>query len=114
MSSFYKGTFLLIITAFFGECIEFIINMIMARELGEHGLGLFMTVLPTIFLIVLLATFELPTSISKFIAEKDSEHHLSMLQQVLKWTIIFTIFLTIIASIIIPFIPIFNSYHPLL
>lgn len=114
MSSFYKGTFLLIVTAFFGECIEFIINMVMARELGEHGLGLFMTILPTIFLIVLLATFELPTSISKFIAEKDSKYHLSMLQQVLKWTIIFTIFLTTIASIIIPFIPIFYDYHPLL
>jgi stage V sporulation protein B len=114
MSSFYKGTFLLIVTAFFGECIEFIINMVMARELGEHGLGLFMTILPTIFLIVLLATFELPTSISKFIAEKDSKYHLSMLQQVLKWTIIFSIFLTTIASIIIPFIPIFYAYHPLL
>ncbi|KAB7672506.1 polysaccharide biosynthesis protein [Bacillus sp. B1-b2] len=114
MSSFYKGTLLLIVTAFFGECIEFLVNMVMARELGEHGLGLYMTILPTIFLIVLLASFELPTSISKFIAEKDSNYHVGMLQQVLKWTIIFTIVLTIIASIVIPFIPMFKSYHPLL
>lgn len=112
MSSFYKGTFLLIITAFFGECIEFLINMVMARELGEQGLGMFMTILPTIFLIVLLATFELPVSISKFIAEKDTKYHYSMLQQVIKWTIIFTIILNIIATIVIPFIPIFHSYHP--
>ncbi|MFT8319679.1 MAG: polysaccharide biosynthesis protein [Bacillus sp. (in: firmicutes)] len=114
MSSFYKGTFLLIVTAFFGECIEFLINMVMARELGEKGLGLFMTVLPTIFLIVLLASFELPISISKFIAERDAKYHQSMLQQVIKWTIIFTIVLTIIAAIVIPLVPIFQSYHPIL
>ncbi|MGP7818317.1 polysaccharide biosynthesis protein [Niallia sp. 01092] len=114
MSSFYKGTFLLIVTAFFGECIEFLINMVMARELGEKGLGLFMTVLPTIFLIVLLASFEMPVSISKFIAEKDAKYHQSMLQQVIKWTIIFTIILTIIAAFVIPLIPIFQSYHPIL
>lgn len=114
MSSFYKGTLLLIVTAFFGECIEFLINMVMARELGEQGLGLFMTVLPTIFLIVLLASFELPVSISKFIAEKDSVYHHSMLQQVIKWTIIFTIVLTIVAGFVIPFIPIFQDYHPIL
>ncbi|WP_445489911.1 polysaccharide biosynthesis protein [Niallia sp. 03133] len=114
MRSFYKGTFLLIITAFFGECIEFLINMVMARELGEKGLGLFMTVLPTIFLIVLLASFELPISISKFIAEKDAKYHQSMLHQVIKWTIIFTIVLTGIAAVVIPLVPIFQSYHPIL
>ncbi|GKU84436.1 polysaccharide biosynthesis protein [Niallia sp. NCCP-28] len=114
MKAFYKGTVLLIVTAFFGECMEFLINMVMARELGEKGLGLFMTVLPTIFLIVLLASFELPISISKFIAEKDAKYHQTMLHQVIKWTIIFTIFLTILAAVIIPFVPIFHSYHPML
>lgn len=45
--------------------------MILARELGEHGMGLYMSVLPSIFLVVVIASLELPISISKFIAESN-------------------------------------------
>ena len=88
MNSFLKGTILLIAAAFIGECVEFFINMVLARELGENGLGMYMSILPTVFLIVLLASFEMPVSISKFVAEKDKRIHQSMLSHVLKWTII--------------------------
>ena len=54
--------------------------MVLARELGEKGLGMYMSILPTVFLIVLLASFEMPISISKFIAEKDKRIHQSMLK----------------------------------
>ncbi|WP_141430568.1 polysaccharide biosynthesis protein [Bacillus sp. 03113] len=113
MSSFYKGTFLLVIMAFFGECIEFIVNMVLARELGEHGLGMYMSILPTIFLIVLLASFELPISISKFIAEKDKKYHLSMLKHVIQLTIMITAILMVVTIFSMPFISIFGQYHRL-
>lgn len=32
--------------------------MILARELGEHGMGLYMSVLPSIFLVVVIASLE--------------------------------------------------------
>lgn len=111
MSSFYKGTLLLIVTAFFGECIEFLVNMVLARELGERGLGMYMSILPTIFLIVLLASFEFPIAISKFIAERDRKYHLGMLRHVIHLTIIFTTVLTLAAAILIPHVPIFHQYH---
>lgn len=114
MSSFFKGTIVLIIATFFGECIEFVTSMVLAEELGERGLGLYMSILPTIFLIVLLASFELPISISKFIAEREERFHRSMLQHALKLTIIFTTVMIVIAMILIPFMPAFNNYHPLL
>ncbi|HYK74350.1 MAG TPA: multidrug transporter MatE, partial [Pseudoneobacillus sp.] len=56
MKTFFKATLLLAITAFIGECIEFFINLILAKELGGKGLGLYMTILPTIFLILTLAS----------------------------------------------------------
>ncbi|MCQ6275190.1 oligosaccharide flippase family protein [Bacillus sp. V3B] len=113
MNSFFKGTFLLIVAAFVGECVEFVTNMVLARELGEKGLGMYMAVLPTVFLIVLLASFEMPISISKFIAEKDKRIHRSMLKHVLKWTIILTCILMVVVSIILPFVPVFDQYHPI-
>ncbi|KAB2336048.1 polysaccharide biosynthesis protein [Cytobacillus depressus] len=114
MNKFFKGTLLLAVAAFAGECIEFLVNMVLARELGERGLGLYMSILPTIFLIVLLASFELPISISKFIAEKDKKYHYSMLNHVIKWTIIFTMILVPLTIVIIPFISVFDQYHPYL
>ncbi|WP_066295781.1 polysaccharide biosynthesis protein [Bacillus sp. FJAT-29937] len=114
MNKFFKGTLLLAVAAFAGECIEFVVNMVLARELGERGLGLYMSILPTIFLIVLLASFELPISISKFIAEKDKKYHFSMLNHVIKLTIIFTAILLPLAIVIIPFISVFDQYHPYL
>lgn len=113
MNSFFKGTFLLIVASFVGECVEFITNMVLARELGEKGLGMYMAVLPTVFLIVLLASFEMPISISKFIAEKDKRIHRSMLKHVLKWTIILTCVLMAVVSVVLPFVPVFDQYHPI-
>ncbi len=114
MNKFFKGTLILALAAFVGECIEFLVNMILAQKLGERGLGLYMTLLPTIFLIVLLASFELPVAISKFIAEQDKKYHQSMLKYVIKWTVLFTSVLTLLAIFILPFVSIFEGYHPYL
>lgn len=58
MNRFVKGIILLSIAALFAECLEFVVNMILARELGEHGMGLYMSILPTIFLIIVIASLE--------------------------------------------------------
>jgi stage V sporulation protein B len=112
MAIYYKSIFFLAVTAFLGEGIEILVNMILARELGSHGLGLYMTILPTIFLIVLLASFELPVSISKFIAERDERFHRNILHHAITLTITFTIILFLAGTALIPFVPIFNGYHP--
>ncbi|MDV2887807.1 multidrug transporter MatE, partial [Alkalihalophilus pseudofirmus] len=63
MAIYYRGFLFLVVTAFLGEGIEILVNMILARQLGSHGLGLYMSIFPTIFLIVLISSFELPVSI---------------------------------------------------
>ncbi|MFB7302546.1 polysaccharide biosynthesis protein [Heyndrickxia sporothermodurans] len=112
MSTFFKGTFLLVVVAFIGECVEFLINMVLANELGEVGMGLYMSILPVIFFIVVLASMELPVSISKFIAEKEEKYHFSMLQHAIRFTVLFTIVLVIATILVLPILPVFNHYHP--
>lgn len=113
MDILYKGVFFLAASAFLSESIEFLINMILARELGKHGLGLYMSILPSIYLIVLLSSFELQVSISKFIAEKEGRYHRSILHHAIVIAVIFTCVLLLLSMGVLPFVPIFNSYHPL-
>lgn len=112
MAIFYRGVFYLALSAFLGESIEFLVNMILARELGKHGLGLYMSVLPSIFLVMLLSSFELHVSISKLVAEKDSRYHRNILHHAIVIAIVFTSVLLLLASAILPFVPVFHSYHP--
>lgn len=112
MNMIFRGTLMLILAAFVSECVEFLVNMTLARELGERGMGLYMTILPTVFLIFLLSSFEMPISISKFIAEKEAEFHRSMLAHALRLAIILTCVLFILAMFILPFVPVFDAYDP--
>lgn len=113
MNSFFKGALLLIIAAFIGECIEFLVNIVLARELGEEGLGLYMSILPTIIFVVVLASIELPISISKFVAEKEQIFHHSMLMHALRFASVCTVVFVGISVWLLPMIPVFNRYHPL-
>jgi stage V sporulation protein B len=112
MKTFIRAVLILAVTAFIGECIEFIINMVLAKELGEKGLGEYMSILPTIFLVVVLASLELPISVSKLVAEKDEKYHRSILSQITRFAIILTTFFMIAAMIILPLISVFDEYHP--
>lgn len=114
MKTFFKGALLLVIAAFLSECLEFVINMVLARELGDEALGRYMSILPTIILIVVLASIELPISISKFIAEQDKKYHLNMLQHTLRFTLLFTIIFVLLVTVVLPFIPVFDRYHPMI
>ena len=114
MNTFFKGMSVLVIATFLGEVMEFLVNMILARELGESGMGHYMTILPTIFLIMMLASFELPVSISKLVAEKDETYHRSMIGHAIRLAVIFTAVLFIAAALVLPVLPVFKDYHPLL
>ena len=112
MAIFYKGILFLALSAFLGEGVEFLVNLILAKELGKHGLGLYMSILPSIYLLVLLSSFELPVSISKFVAEKEEKFHRNILYHAITITIIFTSVLLVLAVILMPFISVFDGFHP--
>ncbi|MCM3594668.1 polysaccharide biosynthesis protein [Metabacillus idriensis] len=113
MNSFFKGTLLLIVAAFFSECIEFFVNMILARELGEEGMGRYMSILPVIFLVAVLASFELPISISKYIAENKRVLHYSMLRHALQMTMIVTLAVLMASIILFSATSLLDGFHPI-
>jgi stage V sporulation protein B len=112
LNSFFRGTILLIVAAFFSECVEFFVNIILARELREEGMGLYMSILPIIFLVIISASLELPISISKFIAENKQEHHYSLLQHALKLASLVMFIVLLLTIIILSFPTVLNGFHP--
>ncbi|MFY0759403.1 polysaccharide biosynthesis protein [Metabacillus dongyingensis] len=113
MNSFFKGTLLLIVAAFFSECIEFFVNMILARELGEEGMGRYMSILPVIFLVAVLASLELPISISKYIAENKRVLHYSMLRHALQMTIVVTLAVLLASIVLFSATSLLEGFHPI-
>ncbi|SFE71800.1 polysaccharide biosynthesis protein [Alteribacillus iranensis] len=109
--TFIMGTLLLTTAAFLGECLEFLINMLLARELGETGLGMYMSILPTIVFLIVIASMELPVSVSKAVAERETKYHLSLLSHTLRFTVAFTLACLAAAFLVFPLIPVFASYH---
>ncbi|TYR81701.1 polysaccharide biosynthesis protein [Priestia megaterium] len=112
MSTFLKGTFILAGAAFAGEMIEFLVNMVLARELGKEGMGMYMTVLPIIFLVATVANLELPVSISKFIAEHHRQEHRHMMKHATIFATVFSLGIFLITFAIVSIFPFFTHYHP--
>src|SRR5688500_17109220 len=112
MKSFYKGTLILIVAAFFGECIEFLVNMLLARELHEEGMGLYMSILPIFFLIYVIASLELHISISKFVAENKQAMHYNLIIHALKMAVVVVLVMCVVMPFILSFSSIMDKYHP--
>lgn len=72
MSKFLKGTFILLIASFITRILGFINRIVVARFIGEEGVGLYMMALPTLFLVITITQMGLPIAISKFVAEADA------------------------------------------
>ena len=112
MSIFLKGTLILVVSAFIGECVEFLINIVLAKELGEYGLGQYMTIVPVIGLIMIIASLELPVSISKFVAEKEEKYHLAMIRYAVKFAILLIVILALFSVGFFALFPLFSEIHP--
>ncbi|OCA81645.1 multidrug transporter MatE [Bacillus sp. FJAT-27225] len=110
MNSFLRGTIILICAAFLGECVEFFVNMQLARELKEEGMGIFMSLMPIIFFLMILATLEMPVSISKYIAENKQDTHLSLLRHALRLGVLTTIVLIVLTAVATAFPAAFSRF----
>ncbi|WML48219.1 oligosaccharide flippase family protein [Neobacillus sp. PS3-34] len=111
MNSFFRGTIILIVAAFFSECAEFFVNMILARELREEGMGIYMSILPIIFLIFVIASLELPISISKFIAENKKSFHYNFLQHAVKLAALVMFIMLIVTISVLSYPSIMDRFH---
>lgn len=94
--SFLRGTFILIFAGFITKLLGFINKIVVARIMGDEGVGLYMMAVPTFILAVTLTRLGLPVAISKLVAEADAQHD----RRKVKLVLVVSLSLTIVLSII--------------
>ncbi|HEY2420164.1 MAG TPA: stage V sporulation protein B [Neobacillus sp.] len=96
MSKFLKGTFILLIAGLITRVLGFINRIVIARSIGEEGVGLFMMAFPTFILVVTITQFGLPVAISKNIAEAEARGNHAEIKKILVVSLATTFTLSLI------------------
>ena len=86
--SFLYGTIVLIVASMLTRFLGFINRMITARLMGEEGIGLYMLVMPTLFLLLTLTQIGLPLAISKNIAEAYAKNDEGRIRKIMTYAFI--------------------------
>src|SRR5690625_664207 len=97
--SFLYGTLILIIAGMFTRFLGFINRLVVARLMGEEGVGLYMMALPTLFLIITLTQLGLPVAISKRVSEATATGNEQKVKSILSTSIMITSLLSIVFTI---------------
>ncbi|MBM7605781.1 stage V sporulation protein B [Metabacillus crassostreae] len=71
--TFLKGTLILILAGFITRVLGFINRIVVARFIGEEGVGLYMMAVPTLVLTITITQLGLPVAISKLVAEAEAQ-----------------------------------------
>jgi stage V sporulation protein B len=109
--TFLQGTFILILAGFITRVLGFINRIVIARVMGEEGVGLYMMAVPTFLLVITLTQIGLPVAISKFIAEAEAVGDRRKVKQILVVSLSITgILSVVISSILIILAPYLAKY----
>lgn len=96
MSKFLKGTFILLIAGLITRILGFINRIVIARSIGEEGVGLYMMAFPTFILVVTITQLGLPVAISKNIAEAEAKGNMAEIKKILIVSLSVTLSLSLI------------------
>lgn len=100
---FIKSTIILVIGGFITKILGMLIRIITTRYIGTEGIGLYMLVLPSFNLFITIATFSLPISISKIVAE-ESRNNKILILGIIPIALIFNIILILLIIYLSPII----------
>ena len=67
-NKFVTGTLILLTGGFLSKFLGFILKIIITRQIGTEGIGLYSLITPTFSLFITIATFSFPASISKLVS----------------------------------------------
>lgn len=106
--TFIKGAIILIIAGMISRLLGFVNRIVLARLLGEEGIGIYMLALPAFFLMITLSQIGIPVAVSKLIAEANVQGDRERIRKILfisfSITITLSIFLTAAFILFIPYI----------
>ncbi|WP_430785051.1 stage V sporulation protein B [Virgibacillus flavescens] len=102
--TFLQGTIILIIAGMITRLLGFINRIVVARVMGEEGVGLYMMALPTLFLVITITQLGLPVAISKRVAEADATNNQQKIKKILVVSLIITGCTSLLVSTLLVFI----------
>jgi stage V sporulation protein B len=123
MSKFLRGTLILILAGLITRVLGFVNRIVIARLIGDEGVGLFMMAVPTMFLIITATQLGLPVAISKLVAEAEALNDKRKIKKILivslsvtsLLSVVFTILLVALAPMIAQtFFTDERTYYPLI
>ena len=75
-SKFIKSTVILLLGGLITKLLGMVIRIVMSRNLGSVGMGIYMMIMPTFSTFIALSQFGFPVAISKLVAEnKNNNQH---------------------------------------
>ena len=101
-SKFIKSTLILVIGGAINKALAMIIKIFLTRNIGDNGIGEYMSIMPTFNLFITLCTLSLPTSISKVISE--GKRGKQVVLSLIPVCVFYNFFLMIILIMLAPFI----------
>ncbi|TDQ37987.1 stage V sporulation protein B [Aureibacillus halotolerans] len=81
--TFLKGTITLVLAGLVIRLLGFVNRIVVARLMGEEGVGLYMMAVPTLALTITMTQLGLPVAISKRVAEAEARNEQSRVKQIL-------------------------------
>lgn len=109
--TFKISILILLIGGFITKIMGFIIKILFTRMIGSEGLSLYTLAMPTYSLMISIAIFALPISISKLVSEEKKRSSDIILSTTL-FILIFNLIFSIIFLFLIPFISKYLLHEP--
>ena len=100
---FIKSTIILLIGSLITKALGMIIKIVMAREIGTEGLGMYMLVLPTFMLLINISQFGFPLTLAKLISE-EKRNTKKLFFSILPILILINLFLGLFIILLSPYI----------
>ena len=88
MSTFLRGSILLMISIFLSKFLGFIYRMQFVRLTGEEAVGIYMTAYPAFIFFLSIIQLGIPTAMSKIIAELRTRNAVSDYFAVMRNTLV--------------------------
>ncbi|MET3682519.1 stage V sporulation protein B [Alkalibacillus flavidus] len=109
--TFIKGALILIVAGMISRLLGFINRMVLARILGDEGVGIYMLTLPALFFVITLSQIGIPVAVSKLVAEAHTNQQYHRIRQIVTTSLIITVSLSIILTgLLITLAPYITTY----
>src|SRR5690625_5205152 len=112
--TFIKGALILIFAGMISRLLGFVNRIVLARLLGDEGVGIYMLALPALFLMITLSQIGIPIAVSKLVSEANVQNDRARVKKILYLSFTITISLSLVLTIAFALLTPFIANHLLI